>query len=445
MRHPTTIALCVLTACTSAPQHELKPHDIRPLPYPAGDYGQLPRHIQGIQDRMKQAQRSSQPLRILAVHGMLTDAPGYSGAWQQQIAMQLGLLARADTLVEIVRGYTVIPFSGPQPFEQVKSKQSTLRKTRWFDPADSTRDAIVFYELFWAPYRDVIKKQFFACFDSRSIDTSDCIPFTNAAKNVDKRVAVNRTIKDNIMIRGLSDAALVLGPLGDIFRDDVDLAMCAIAADALAAHKLAVAPSPTERCDLTRARQRVSAPAEIADATIAQTLVATPFVVITHSLGGFLIMDGQTRAESLARSGSDRRREALAFDLMDQATVFMYANQIPLLQLGRLTAMCVPSDGGSICPNRRLSTKVPAEPTFTKLTTYVGFNDTNDLLDFEIPPYFTAVGLFGRLVNVSVSNPVLRVPGFHEPDKSHVSYGINPAIVKGVVFGFDLPIPEPPR
>lgn len=438
-RLSATAVVISLVACTSAPQHTLSPRDIRPLPYPAGDFGQLPPRVIGIRDRIKEANADSQPLRILAVHGMLTDAPGFSASWQTAIAEQLGLRARSDESAELVRGYDIIPFSGPQPFEQVKSKQSTLRKTRWFLPTDSTHDAIVFYELFWAPYRDVIKNQFFGCFDSRSIDTSGCVQFSDAKRNADKRVAVNRLIKDDILIKGLSDAAIVLGPMGDVFRDDVDLAMCTIAADVLAAHRVAQEMPRADRCDLTRARARAGTLSATADALAAQTLAATPFFVITHSLGSFLVMDGQIRADSLSKTESDRRRETLAFDLMDRATVFMYANQIPLLQLGRLTPLCMPKNESNSCPNRRLKTTVPAEPAFSKLTTYVGFNDTNDVLDFEIPPYFTAVGTFGQLINVSVANPALRMPFFHEPDASHVKYGVNPAIVKGIVFGFDLP------
>ena len=68
-------------------------------------------------------------------------------------------------------------------------------------------------------------------------------------------------------------------------------------------------------------------------------------------------------------------------------------NSVRLLEQPRLVI-------GANCPNKRLKTTFPQEPFNTKLTTFVGFNDTNDVLDFEIPPYYPDEGLFGLLVNV---------------------------------------------
>lgn len=155
-------------------------------------------------------------------------------------------------------------------------------------------------------------------------------------------------------------------------------------------------------------------------------------------------MDAQQRAAQLrARTPDDILSETLSFYLFDQSTVFMMANQIALLQLGRLTAACVPHALGASCPNRNLEllesvTDRPAP--LNQMTRYVAFNDVNDLLGFELPPYLPDTGLFGQLVNVSVRNPGFSVPFlFKSPSAAHTHQAGNSAIIEAIVEGFDFP------
>jgi len=375
---------------------------------------------------------------------MITNSAGFSDGWQQAIATRLGLRQGETASSEIERGYDITVFSGPQPQTGVTALPSRLRITRWFDPRSPGTDALVFYELLWAPLRDVVKNRFLACFESRSVDAKTCTPFTNAVPNRDSRGTINGAIKDGFLIRGFADAAIVLSPLGDVFRDDVSLAVCVIASDVLIDEHIAAAPRDGKRCDLARLVTTDSI------ATIAGTaLPQTEFFAITHSLGSFLVLDADAKASENRATGAEAaRREALAFALFDDATVFMFANQVALLQLGRLEAVCTAkSDDNADCPGRSLPSldalmkRFPGAPG--EMTKYIAFNDANDLLGFELPPYLPDVGLTGTLVNITVRNPGFRIPRlFKHPGAAHTRQGDNPAIIKAVVEGFDLTWPR---
>ncbi|MFO1289724.1 MAG: hypothetical protein U1E82_03810, partial [Nitrosomonas sp.] len=74
------------------------------------------------------------------------------------------------------------------------------------------------------------------------------------------------------------------------------------------------------------------------------------------------------------------------------------------------------------------------------MTTYVAFNDVNDLLGFELPPYLSDTSLFGTLVNISVQNPGLTVPFiFKNPGAAHLGHEDNPAVIEAMVEGIVFP------
>ena len=147
--------------------------------------------------------------------------------------------------------------------------------------------------------------------------------------------------------------------------------------------------------------------------------------------------------------GPEAVRETLAFYLLDQKTVFMLANQVALLGLSRLDAVCEPSNPLNRCPNDALK-KVDeyvksAEPSGT-LTTWVAFNDVNDLLGYELPGYLPEVGTTGALINVTVQNPGFRfLRALKDPNAAHTKQAENAAIIDAIVEGFDVPAAAPAK
>lgn len=430
------ISISLLVASCSTTQRRIEPKEIRPLRYSVVGPGG---HISGLRDGLSKANASNRPVRVLTVHGMITDAADYSQKWQRSIADQLGFAAHPTIEHEVVRGYDLTVFVGPQPL-QLATPASRLRITRWYDPAVPNVDRLIFYELLWAPLRDAVKNQLLACFEARPPNDArrGCKQTSDAKPNVDSRASINGMIKDQMMIGGFADATIVLSDLGDVLRDDVNLVMCRIATDVIVEQHITMTQSPVDkRCDLAvavrSATQQQSAASELAK---------SEFFVITHSLGSFLVMDAQQRAaDNPMNSPEDEIRNTLAFYLFDDATVFMFANQISLLELGRLRAVCEPKAGGRTCPNAALRTDLPSEGAAgtSKMTAYVAFNDVNDLLGFELPPYLATLGRFGSLVNVTVRNPGFRNRVIKDPNAAHTRHGDNPAIIQAVVDGIDIP------
>ncbi|HQY22218.1 MAG TPA: hypothetical protein PK389_00475 [Gammaproteobacteria bacterium] len=426
------------------PQYHIKKTEIRPL------YSSNAERVDGLRQALSDSPDS--PVRIIVVHGMITSEPKYSENLQQRLAEKLGLILskREEYPTYIYRGYDFIPSLGPQPFDGViHLKASEVRKSTWVDPSNLNADRLVIYEVLWAPLRDEVKNHFFACFESRSIDPGkECSTFSKAERNSDYRTIINGALKDSILVNGFADPMIVLGPIGDILRDDITQAICMIASDTLASSGFNLKQSQNMRCDLSSVIQHHKSD-QISKQVAATVLEKTKFFAMTHSLGSFLFMDAQQRfAQTRARKNGeisqlskDEIQESLLFSFTDHATVFMRANQIALLQLGRFSAEgCRPHNNESECPNRLLRVTKKDDTPLGSLTTYVAFNDVNDLLGFELPPYLAATSLFGTLVNVSVQNPGLNVPFiFKNPGAAHLGHEDNPAVIEAMVDGIVFP------
>ena len=416
-------ALVLVFLITGCSQHALLPHDIRPF------YNSNAKRVEGVRSALSASQE--QPVRVLLVHGMGPQKPGYSGTLQGEIIGRLNLGLRPGEVVSrpIERGYTVTVFDGPQPLSStVALPLSSLIRTTWIDGKGNPR--LIFYEVLWAPPRDVIKNRFLACFES-GVEADECLPTGPIQPNTDSQGVLNRFGKNRLMVGGFADASIVLSPIGDVLRDDIDLAMCTVAAD-VAGRDLAKAR--TERCDLTQIVSREDAP------SLNRRLSDAKFVAITHSLGSFLLLDGQIRfAAERATNDADVARELAAFYLLDNKTMFMRANQVSLLHLARLRVAC----DAPPCPNRLVRPAddiFDAPPELSQMTTYVAFNDHNDLLGFELPPYLAERSVVGTLVNVSVRNGRWWIPGLlKNPLAAHSASDRNPAVIEAIVEGFALP------
>jgi hypothetical protein len=113
------------------------------------------------------------------------------------------------------------------------------------------------------------------------------------------------------------------------------------------------------------------------------------------------------------------------------------------LGLGRLDAVCETADPKVPCPNAELNKAddyiKAAEPSPT-MTTWVAFNDVNDLLGYELPGHLPEAGSTGALINVTVRNPGFRfLRSLKDPNAAHTRQADNPAIIEAIVEGFAVP------
>ena len=459
-RNLLTWAATVLISAGCGTDTTLRPADIRPLHYATGKLG-LER-VDGLRQVLQAS--PNEPVRVLSIHGMITHQPGYSAEMQSRLAERLGLLAGQDSgQVDLMRGYDFVPTYGQQPFAGVsKLPASQLRRTTWATRGADGRliDRLVVYEMLWAPLRDQVKQTFVGCFERGDIGKTDaCTAFSQSLANPDKRLPINRALKETVTLGGFADATLVLGPIGDVIRDDLTLAMCVIGSEYLVPAVDALAASRHQRCNLAAAARAIPG-----QGVAASRLQQSGFVVLTHSLGSFLFMDSQHafvvaqgEAESSA-SDSDTascatdpqrcdevQQGQLLFAMTDRATVFMSANQISLLSLARLTSAACTTAPGQRCPNPYLRARSGANEPWNRvfgmphMTVFVALNDTDDLLGFELPPFLADID-GNRFVNVSVRNPAFQVPGlFKNPSGAHTLQARNPAVVEAIVEGFSIP------
>lgn len=384
-----TVFFCLFALSGCASQNQLQKAEIRPLDHVAGRP-----NIDGLRKALTLSPDA--PVRVFVTHGMVTNKPEYSKSLQRGIAEKLGLaLGVSSPSIDIERGYKFDPFIGPQPFSgEIPLSPSEIRKTTWVDPHNRNTERLVFYEMLWAPLRDEVKNRFLTCFESRSVDPQiHCPAVSKAQKNTDTRAIVNGLLKDSVLVEGFSDAMIVLGPIGDVLRDDTTLAMCMVANDILGNHGSLAMHLPSTRCDLSNFVQDQNA-----DGAAGRALQETKFFAITHSLGSFLFMDAQqrfaqTRAKKNntdAKPNKDEINETLLFFLTDQSTVYMLANQIALLQLARLSPEgCSPYENNIPCPNRLLRNRpaiMDIEESLDQMRTYVAFNDVDDFIRFRITP-----------------------------------------------------------
>src|SRR5262249_53667934 len=148
-----------------------------------------------------------------------------------------------------------------------------------------------------------------------------------------------------------------------------DQAFCFVARDVLRQ------PRHPGRCHLDALIGASPAdPPDSVSARLRRRLSQTPIVAITHSLGSFLVFDGQMRSmkasltETLNWFLTQRLpKEIPAYGLLDNGTVFMFANQVALLQLARTPVECTHYP----CPIRFMPDYRPGSQS----TTYVAFND----------------------------------------------------------------------
>jgi hypothetical protein len=211
--------------------------------------------------------------------------------------------------------------------------------------------SITVYRFFW-------DDTMWDTYQARHLGHDDPVPIANGVKkptpgqeDIDAlRTPVNAYLKNQLVTYGLSDAAMYLGPVGASMREGVRGALCAAALGLPLSH-VAVSEAGA-LCHEPVTRQQ-------------------PLAVMAHSLGSRIVFDAlytdlhPDLAALLPAAVSNREIE-----------VYMLANQLPLIGLGRM---------GQPRSTARL------HPTRLKL---VAVSELDDPLTYELVPYFE--GLYAQ-------------------------------------------------
>lgn len=215
-------------------------------------------------------------------------------------------------------------------------------------------------------------------------------------------VWLNRSLKAQIMNWGLSDAVIALGPMRWYFRQAMEKAF-----------------ADSER--------------------------ATPnadFVVISESLGSFIVMD--------AFDYPNKGDGAVARVLDRTTDLYFFANQFPLLELGRLEG--APASFGITAGGRTTTAPTssllqrwaarrpsagpvksgeaaPAAP-LPERRQVVAFSDPSDLLTFFVPQLLDENGKEIKVLNLYDRNAFRWFGSFEDPAKAHTGHSRNPAVLQ---------------
>ncbi len=267
----------------------------------------------------------------------------------------------------------------------------------------------------------------------------------------------NASLKTGVLDWGISDAVLSLGTLKGLLRETVRCSFADIAEfnwDQFGGS----APGPQTAVPLTYVcGQGYSA------ASPPQSPSKTRFVIISHSLGAFLLMDtfaaaaadanyyrqpgsdscrmntaatlselhttGQNPEEAAARS---RNAQSFCLILTSSDHLYFFANQFALLELARaqgLSSFAIePTSGLAACADA-LSLWAGCGNLATGEKQIVAFSDPGDLLTFKVPKIRGAT-----VINVYTHNAPVWLGAIELPTSAHANYITSDDVLK-IVFG----------
>lgn len=358
---------------------------------------------------------TARTLKVLMVHGIGNAKPDYSARLQTHLIEALRL-SKVDATVKHIE------LRSP---ELVQAPLGEVNVTRYL--SQDGRRALEFYELTWSVITRTEKE------GALAFDISGRYRFRRAGVNQSMKEFVNSHAADPLMYRGTSHQAIL---------EAASQSICW----ALSSRWADLPDTTAASCDRLKAMQFFD-PQARSDPDV-------EFAFITHSLGSQIVVDTlQLEAErwrnylSDAVEADDRQRlEQLNEGIRNYtARIYMLANQLPLLRLGRESP---PIDGrwDAYCrPEGRSYHKRLFKELFI-----VAFSDPNDLLSYAIPPDFAKTFMDSRLcptivnvsINVAPAVNVFQVGSFADPVAAHVNYDADPRVIELMVNGTGNALPE---
>ncbi len=349
--------------------------------------------VPGMYEAVKKSTLAN-PARVLLIHGMRKHPVGWSDTLQKNLGDALHL-SRAGGCVSL----NISNDPAHQPADKVRAH---INICIYSSRKDGQR--MRFYELTWSPLTDPIKDRVLGYDDE---------------KRWGSRSSLNEQIKHDVINEGLSDPILYLGDYNSILKWPVRQAICLVTLKDI----------PKGRADQPCARAQKAEMLDSSEAT-------KNLYIITHSLGSAMLYDTLDDLRSDAAGKRSKRpfrvtqteKKAAALVQEQTRTVYMFANQLPLLCLGRYQKQ-------GDCE------AAPLEKAGAVPTSIVAFTDRNDLFTYPLQKeQLHLIGLTGDPLNVIVENGGFTMilpsfPSITDPVKSHTGYQENPSVVKMLACG----------
>lgn len=335
-------------------------------------------------------------VKVMMIHGVGTHTPGYATRLQENLATYLGLDVLSRRPKDIV---LINPTDGKTPI-------GNLRITR-MENEDGSKD-MLFYELTWSEITNPQKK---------------ILAYDYSGQYDYKRAAFNNTTK-KFMDDTVPDPMIYLMDKDNLILNAAKQSTCWMLSSGWQ--------------DLKNNQRKVC---QVSSYSQLQDLSKENIVFITHSLGSRILMDSVIDiVEDISAASKSRHSEAnrIIKDLQNkEITVYMLANQLPLLQIGRekpsvtnqIPQYCHPKGKNH---NRRVFNKVNV----------IAFNDPNDILSYELRQDFVDDYIDSRMcptvtnVNLNIAEEISAFGvGVVNPITAHTEYDNDARIIEMISFG----------
>lgn len=346
------------------------------------------------QENEREGGQSTRVLKVLMVHGIGRHIPGYSGRLTEILMRELKLGIREESYKEIALREPGI-WDGPL---------GNLRISRYMNESRSRE--LLFYELTWSEITEQEKK---------------IIEFDDSKEYTFRRTSLNGAMKTFVNSH-IPDPLIYLGEARLPILASVRQSFCWMTQGDWNDY----APFTDGTCDLLGGSR-------------VQQMKEDDYAFISHSLGSRIVIDtvryfGEQALKTTAPQFAELK------DIFPAKTlpVYMLANQLPLLELGRKRATV----RGKIARYCRADGDLRDQRILKKLAIYA-FSDPNDVLSYPIPPKFANDYLDSRLcpkvtnVAINVTEPIslFGISDFANPAAAHADYEHDERVIALIAHG----------
>ena len=351
---------------------------------------------------LDEAKAKGERLHVIVVHGIGPHQIGYSDALVDKLMSKMGATPVAGG------GIRRLPPRPPGVWEEFKPFQGqsasapeasfggpqALLAVRRFRAGDGKQ--VFTYEITWAPIVDPLKQ---------------ALTYDVTAARERLRATVNRKLKRHLIDERLADPVIYLGYQRSNLQYPVAHTICSILGG-----EVEVSPSDRiTRCELQKD------PDPFANVPYLQK--TDKIAVVTQSLGSKITFDVLTQFVK-----DPLFAEAIRGTL---TTVFMLANQLPLLELADRDPLSPTTSLGELAQALRSGAEC-IEPQFG----VVAVSDPNDLLSFDISDTFALRTPSVTFANVQAQLGKRYVGYAVDPLGAHVNHELSDRVLQLIVSGY---------
>lgn len=342
----------------------------------------------GIRESLdRQVPNSPQITKVLMVHGISSHLPGYSSRFQKKLYENLDLTTTEPTVKTIQLDDSDIQWNENEP--------RTLGQLRVTRHADATgMRQLLFYELTWSDITDPQKQ-------ALATDSANNEGLARAGLNASLKSFMNATVPDLLIYNGNGY---------DRITSSVRESVCWMLADSW---------------DDLPANGRHEC--EKWSRSTFSTLKQDDHFFVTHSLGSRITIDTIQNFSNLEKQTTKNSHLDEVFKTVrdKEFTVFMMANQLPLLQMGR-SAPEISAETDAYC---QTNGQKSAERVMRKMN-IIAFSDPNDILSYPVPLDFTTNSIDSRIcpavtnvsLNIAAQKSLFDAASFANPLTAHSGY-----------------------